>query len=260
MNKKDDRQNADERPNYGNLGIFPVNEFDNFADGYDAGMSDPVKQLFGKSEEAFIYAKAVWLRNYLVRHHVSILNIVQKPKVLDYGCGTGLFLSVLKKINFKADLFGCDVSHKMLHEATLRWQGSPPPKLNLLDSEVLPYENDTFDLVIACCVFHHIPSSFRSNVCEEIARVIKPNGMFFIFEHNPLNPITTWIVGRAAVDANAELLKASEAKNLLSASGFKDPGVQYLLFFPPRWPSLNSLERLFKFIPLGAQWVAFGRR
>ena len=52
------------------------------------------------------------------------------------------------------------------------------------------------------------------------------------FEHNPLNPLTRFIVRRCPLDADAHLLGAGQARRLVCGAGFTSVAARYYLFLP----------------------------
>jgi hypothetical protein len=89
-----------------------------------------------------------------------------------------------------------------------------------------------------------------------VLRVAKKGGRFYIFEHNPLNPVTRKIVRECEFDHDAVLLPHAYTEKLLKKAGFSDPTVYFTLFLPRhlvfRW--LLWAERLMTWLPLGAQY------
>ncbi len=233
----------------------PQAEFDQFAEGYDSGMDCHLKRLVGKTAEAFIEVKVRWLLHDLRTRPFSGRQLTSELDVLDFGCGTGLFLKLLKRNGLPGRLHGCDVSKGMLDEAIRNWDQGPLPKFDLITGEHIPYAEGVFDLVIACAVFHHIPPQARSTFCGEIARVLKPGGRVYVFEHNPYNPVTQWVVSRTPIDRNAVLVTVKEMSDLLGAAGFRGTRSEYLLFFPPTWQWIRRVEKTLRWLPLGGQWV-----
>src|SRR5947208_205246 len=117
-----------------------------------------------------------------------------------------------------------------------------------------------YDGVTSVCVLHHIEPAARLGAVRELIRVLKPGGRLVVFEHNPFNPATRWLVARAPIDANAQLLPAAGCARLLSLSGAEHARTDYVLFFPPRLRRLWSLERFLARLPLGGQYVVVGRK
>jgi SAM-dependent methyltransferase len=105
----------------------------------------------------------------------AIINMFcQGSKALDYGCGTGRSTRFLQDLGFQAA--GVDISMEMLSEAK---KHDSKGLYKLIESGVIPYENGFFDLVFSCFVFLTIPSFQElEKIFEEIARVLKPGGIF----------------------------------------------------------------------------------
>ncbi len=129
-------------------------------------------------------------------------------------------------------------------------------------ADELPYESETFDLVTAVCVYHHvIPRETRLALTSEIKRVLKPGAVFCLIEHNPLNPITRLIVHRTPMDANAQLLGISESIELLKAAGLIVIGKELFLYLPEAlYNRATFLESCFRNVPLGGQYAVFAEK
>ena len=98
------------------------------------------------------------------------------------------------------------------------------------DGASIPYGEETFDIALASCVFHHIPHSEHVALLTEIRRVLKPDGLLFVFEHNPLNPLTRHAVNTCPFDENAHLIGAPTMHRRVLAAGFADAQVKYRIF------------------------------
>lgn len=55
------------------------------------------------------------------------------------------------------------------------------------DGKILPYSDNSFDLITCLMVLHHIPRDNLDKLMQEINRVMKPNGVVIIREHNVKN-------------------------------------------------------------------------
>jgi SAM-dependent methyltransferase len=234
-------------------------EFDNYAAGYDAGMDNPLKRMLGSSPEDYLRVKIDWLLDDLCRRPLRCAGS-RAPKLLEYGCGHGLFLKVLSDKGFAGHLTGCDVSREMLNQAQHTWSGRTPPDFLLISANETKLPNATWDVVILCAVLHHIEPAQRAATYRTVYQALKPGGRVYVFEHNPLNPVTTYVVKRTPIDQNAILLRAREVEHGLCDAGFRDLGVCYQMFFPPRLRFLRGLERLMTWLPLGGQYAAWGER
>lgn len=99
-------------------------------------------------------------------------------KVLEIGCGDGtLWSSNLKKLPADVDITLSDISEGMLRDAR-RTIGMEDFRFDfgVFDCNRLPYERDTFDLVIANHVLFYCEDIGR--VAKEVTRVLKTDGTF----------------------------------------------------------------------------------
>ena len=164
-------------------------------------------------------------------------------------------------MGFPANFQGCDISAKMLDEAVRIWDRSQPiPRLHHTAPGHWPFPPASFEVISACCVFHHIsPSEWLDTACT-LFRTLRPGGRLFIFEHNPWNPLTRWMVSRCPIDENAILLSANRCTSLLKEAGFEEIRRKFLLFLPPRFRRVWKYERLLGRVPLGGQYVVVAQK
>jgi len=80
-----------------------------------------------------------------------------------------------------------------------------------------------------------------------------------IFEHNPVNPVSRYIVATCPFDENAVLIPAPELARRQRTAGFGRVEVAYTGFFPGPLKALRPLERLMTRIPVGAQYYTLAR-
>jgi ubiquinone/menaquinone biosynthesis C-methylase UbiE len=175
--------------------------------------------------------------------------------LLDVGCGTGTTDRVLASRVRK--LHGVDVSAKMLIEAQ---QNVPGGEFSWYDGQKLPFDDETFDVVVAICVLHHVPTSERSKVISEMVRVVRRKGVVAVFEHNPHNPLTRHAVNNCELDRDAVLLPPRETIQLLKESADVETEYRHYLFSPLGGAIGSSIDRHLRRFPLGGQYVAWVQR
>lgn len=232
-------------------------EFDHYAQDYGAGMDNPIKALAGDSAEGFVAVKLSWL----LRRFPDLPAKDASFRILDYGCGIATLLRLMAEAGLTASLSGCDVSVGMLDEARRRWpSGTPAPDLHVQDGSLTPLATGSIDLVIISAVLHHVPLEDRLGVYTELQRVLRPGGRLVVFEHNPLNPVTRYVVAHTPIDQNAVLLRAHEVSQALRGLKFNEPQTDYLMFVPPRLTALASIERVLHWLPLGGQYAVTATR
>ena len=233
-------------------------EFDDYAkESYSAGMEDGFKRLMGETARIFLEHKSAWMIDYLRKAGFH----TRDKALLDVGCGTGTFLQILREQGYAGKLDGCDVSSAMLEQsAQLFFLGQPPSFHHLKPGEALPFAEESFDFVTIVCVYHHIEPTERPAITRELFRVLKPGGNVFVFEHNPWNPATQWIVARCPIDVNAKLVTSLALASLLGQANFEEVGTKFILFFPPRLKALWTAEKYLSWLPLGGQYVTYARK
>ncbi|MEJ7628192.1 MAG: class I SAM-dependent methyltransferase [Nocardioidaceae bacterium] len=98
---------------------------------------------------------------------------------LEVGCGTGFFTLNLKLAGVLDDCHVTDISPGMVEVA-----GRNATSLGFTvagrtaDAETLPYDDDSFDLVVGHAVIHHIPDVELA--FTEMLRVLKPGGRLVV--------------------------------------------------------------------------------
>jgi hypothetical protein len=87
-------------------------------------------------------------------------------------------------------------------------------------------------------------------------RMLRPDGRLVVFEHNPWNPVTSYVVAHTKIDRGAVLLPPPEVVEALASSGWRDIRTGFLMFMPPRMGALaTAAERVFGWLPLGGQYA-----
>lgn len=98
--------------------------------------------------------------------------------ILDLGCGPGGLIPFL--LNKAKHVTGVDNSSRMIENASIHFAKNPSVSLIQTPMEHLPLSANSYDAVVASMVMHHI--SHPPTVLEEIARVLKPGGVFCIVD------------------------------------------------------------------------------
>ena len=180
-------------------------------------------------------------------------------RILEFGCGVGTLTRALASRYPSARVFGVDTSEESIGIAnSVPIESTSRPTYVVNEAPTLPYADASMDVVIAACVFHHIPPDERSAWYDELRRVLAPGGVCAIFEHNPLNPLTRRAVNRCPFDEDAVLLSHSEAEMDLQRAGLLHTTIRHYLFVPPPLYRFRAIERSLSWLPLGGQFVAFG--
>ena len=228
-------------------------EFDALADNYDAGCDNRLKSLIGCSQERFLEIKLDLLLQSL--DHAGLSPNDPDIRYLDFGCGTGDFVNLVARRSVPWSLEACDVSGGMLREAERR-HPELTGNVTFWDCAASSVPTEAYDLITVICVMHHIqPTSWESKL-RELWNGIRPGGSLFVFEHNPRNPVTRFMVWREPIDKNAVLIDHRTMTSHLSRLDSSDVEITNFLFFPPRMPGLRALEDRLASVPWGGQYMA----
>ena len=217
-------------------------EFDEYSKSYDQTVNAALA-FAGLKVDFFTKVKASYL-DALIQ---SRFDEPSRISILDVGCGVGNSLSLLS--GKAARLEGVDVSEACIETARSR---PAEATYSVFDGMQLPHAAESFDLAFSICVFHHVAIADRIPLACDIRRVLRPGGMFAIFEHNPLNPLTLRVVNSCKFDKDAILLRSSVAEQLMRDAGFRNVYSRFILTIPAGGPALR-VDRMFSRRPLGAQ-------
>lgn len=98
--------------------------------------------------------------------------------VLDIGCGSGKLSGAIAAAGVP-DVWGIDASPYQLKIASRDFPGI---KLVQGLAERTPFDDERFDGVAACFVFHELPTDVQDAVLVEMRRVLRPGGRIVISE------------------------------------------------------------------------------
>jgi ubiquinone/menaquinone biosynthesis C-methylase UbiE len=228
--------------------------FDAYATSYADAVNDSITAS-GEDVTYFARRKANEVARWL---HAA--GVRRPARALDFGCGTGLSTASLSEtLGAECEVTGVDVSAESVWEARAR-HGGPARRFVHADAPALPFDDGTFDVVFTACVFHHIARGGQLHWSRELARVLRPGGVAFVFEHNPLNPVTVRAVRACPFDEGVELLRPGYTRALLAAAGLDAERPRFYFFFPSALRALRPAERWLGAVPLGAQYFVAARR
>ena len=223
-----------------------VAEFDKFAEEYLATHQTNLA-VTGESPDYFARYKIVEIARRL-----RALRITPK-RVLDFGCGIGSSAPHLREAFPDAQITAVDVSEKSLSVARARFPGAAD-FVAYDPSDAPPAPAEGYDLIFSACVFHHIEAAEHETIFRRLRERLAPAGRMAIFEHNPVNPVSRYIVATCPFDENAVLIPAGELAKRQRRAGFRRVEVTYTGFFPGPLKALRPLEPLMAKFPVGAQY------
>ena len=114
---------------------------------------------------------------------------------LDLGCGQGWYVGKMAERGYR--MSAVDRSIRQIGQAKMHLaENSAAPSLCVGDLAALPYADGSFDFAFSVNVIHHIThSQTRRAAFQEILRVLRPGGLFFLQEINIQNPLFRFYMG-----------------------------------------------------------------
>jgi ubiquinone/menaquinone biosynthesis C-methylase UbiE len=100
-----------------------------------------------------------------------------KATLLDIGAGTGRFLSFVRAVQPALNLKALDLSAPYLARAKRAVR-----KAEFIEAaaEAIPLKDNSIDIAVSIYLFHELPPKVRAAAAKEIARVLKPGGIFIL--------------------------------------------------------------------------------
>jgi ubiquinone/menaquinone biosynthesis C-methylase UbiE len=113
-------------------------------------------------------------------------------KLLDVACGTGRFLRQMRLTFPALTLTGLDLSKTYLAEAERQFEGLRGATWLAANAEAIPLPDASQDIVTSIFLFHELPPNVRRVVTGEIARVLKPGGVFVFLDSLQMGDKPGW--------------------------------------------------------------------
>jgi 2-polyprenyl-3-methyl-5-hydroxy-6-metoxy-1,4-benzoquinol methylase len=212
--------------------------FDEIAAGYQ-------EQIPAHVRERLLERKVALMADRLAADGIG-----PRARGLDVGCGQGWYACELAARGYLVDAL--DQSAEQIEQATryAKARGCGV-RFQAVDAARLPFPDATFDFAYSINVIHHVtdPGS-RAAVLQEIARVLRPGGLFFLHEINTQNPFFRFYMSyffplMCAIDEGTERWVKPGALPAVEGAAWEDP-IDYFTFLPdftPR-PLLRALQGL----------------
>ncbi|MFH1439229.1 MAG: class I SAM-dependent methyltransferase [Candidatus Woesearchaeota archaeon] len=176
---------------------------------------------------------------------------------LDIGVADGLMLSRLNNIFKFNKAIGIDMSEELI-----KLNKDRNITLEIGNAENLHFDNDTFDVIVACAVIEHINNP--NDMLSECYRVLKKDGILIITTPNPFHDKIATKIGYFKEDDHTETLNIKRLNKLFISNKFNLIDSKYFMFFPFfKLPFENQIESFIRFIGLGkimSNQIIIGRK
>jgi SAM-dependent methyltransferase len=218
-------------------------QFDAFVESYDQALDRGIS-VSGEGRDYFAEGRVSFLADSLRALSFSA------SRVMDFGCGRGTTAPFLIQHLKPRAFLGVDVS-----EESIAFARQVPLEVTARYESLQEYKPaGDIDLIYSNGTFHHIPPEHRPAALEVLWRALRPGGIFALWENNPWNPGTRYVMSRIPFDRDAVTLSAPEARHMLRAAGFTVRRTNFLFIFPRVLKFLRPLENRLSRLPLGAQY------
>ena len=178
---------------------------------------------------------------YNVLHDLDLLKRLSPPpqRILDFGCGIGLQSFLLAKNGY--EVFGLETvedksldsffrgkaeSHIMTRDESMKsvWsviQSRVPVDFRFYDGAKQPFSDRYFNVVFAYAVLEHIPPRELSRVLREIRRVLRPEGLLYVFQLPRRTSYTEFLARNLGMEAHPYLWNLRSIEKSLHDTGFQ---------------------------------------
>jgi SAM-dependent methyltransferase len=132
-------------------------------------------EMVDSKEEYILYLKHLFAYFFVKKE------IPKDSFVLEVGCGEGYGTSLLAKSGFS--IVGLDIDEETIKNVSQKYQ-TQNCRFVWYDGKKIPFDDETFDVVISFQVIEHIQDDF--SFVKEINRVLKKGGKLFLTTPNRL--------------------------------------------------------------------------
>ena len=164
-------------------------------------------------------------------------------RLLDWGCGYGHMSYLLDRRGFDVTGLTAPDENNLSESWNLVIREERLDVTIAKDDVALPFEDETFDVVLSCGVLEHVPDEAGS--VREIARVLRPGGRFFIYQLPNWLSAVEWLSEHFVGVAHERRYRLREACDLLATAGFSVSSTRHGSMIPKNLDRLPFLRRLF---------------
>jgi ubiquinone/menaquinone biosynthesis C-methylase UbiE len=137
-------------------------------------------RLYDVQVETLFFGAAAAMRRQAIRPIAEFMRgrDQRQMRLLDVACGSGRFLGQLTQAFPAMAMTGTDLSQAYLDEAVRYLADRRNVDFRQANAEAMPFDTAHFDIATCIYLYHELPRDVRRRVTGEIARVLKPGGLF----------------------------------------------------------------------------------
>ncbi len=109
----------------------------------------------------------------------KLIPAISGLKLLDLGCGTGLELDEIFKVNPTVQVTGIDISDKLLEKLSQK-HAAKKSQLNLILADYFKYDfgKNMFDVALSVATLHHFSYEEKIGLYKKIYTALKRDGFY----------------------------------------------------------------------------------
>ena len=147
---------------------------------------------------------------YIAESYIEIARLIPTTKglkLLDLGCGTGLELDEIFKVNPAVQVTGIDLSEKLLEKLNEK-HADRKSQINLVLADYFEYDfgENIYDVALSVQTLHHFSYEAKVRLYKKIVTSLKPSGFYIESDY-------------VAPDQEFENFHFAEAKRIRSEEG-----------------------------------------
>jgi demethylmenaquinone methyltransferase/2-methoxy-6-polyprenyl-1,4-benzoquinol methylase/phosphoethanolamine N-methyltransferase len=155
---------------------------------------------------------------------LELAGVKSDDSVLDVGCGPGrLDVAAKAIVGRTGKVFGIDPSPEMIRLARRNAERAGADiDFRVGIAEELPYDNESFDVVMSSLVLHHIAEEGRQGALDEMFRVLKAGGRMLSLEFEPPERGLAVAVVRHVTGGRMSSIDLGRYLTMMERAGFHD--------------------------------------
>ncbi len=137
----------------------------------------------------------ILVKKVSISPRMPVLRQIEKPQILDVGCGTGrTAIAIAKELTDGGHLYGVDIYEKKAISGNALDTVKKNARIEKVEDRTsfqygsatdIPFEDNKFDIVNISSVLHEIHGEkSQKQAMGEISRVLKPDGTLYLSEWN----------------------------------------------------------------------------
>lgn len=157
-------------------------------------LTDESARLYDVQVETLFMGAAAPMRRAALRPVAEFMRgrDQRRMSLVDVACGTGRFLRQVRLGYPALRLTGIDLSKPYLDEARRHMRGLRAAELIAAPAENMPMADTSADIVTSVFLFHELPPNVRRQVTADIARILKPGGLFVFLDSLQMGDRPAW--------------------------------------------------------------------